>query len=150
MAATNPNGANQHNPDPRQSLFLSYYLDPKSETFSNAYKSAIRAGYEDEYAKNITGQNTSWFSESIRDTYLLKKAEDNLSEFLEMQVTVNKDGIEITDAQLAKIKQDTTKFVAERLGKHKYSTRSEMTGKDGEPIQGNIIVFKDFNDKNKD
>ena len=40
-------------PDPRQSLFLQYYLDPKSKTFSNALQSGIRAGYSAEYSQSI-------------------------------------------------------------------------------------------------
>lgn len=140
---------NQYKADPRQSLFLSYYLDPKSTTFSNAYKSALRAGYEDEYAKNITGQGLDWLSESISDSYLIAKAEQNLKEFLEMD-TVTKvievDGqepIKVQDSQMVKIKQDTTKFVAERLNKAKYSTRNELTGKDGEAIEVDITKSLD-------
>ena len=39
--------------DPRQTAFLTYYLDPKSETFSNALQSGLKAGYKQEYAENI-------------------------------------------------------------------------------------------------
>ena len=144
MAKQNPNKANQYVPDPRQSLFLSYYLDPKSKTFSNAYQSAKKAGYEEEYSQNITSLMPTWLSESIGDQYLIKKAEENLKEFLEMETkTVKPIGdkvVEINDPQLTKIKQDTTKFVAERLNKQKYSTRSELTGAEGKDIVPTFIV----------
>lgn len=131
---------NQHIADPRQSLFKEYYLDPKSETFSNAYQSAIKAGYEESYAERITSnaQGNDWYSETIRDHEMLRKAENNLSEYLTMDtmndVIKGDSVIRIRDTQLEKIKQDTTKFVVERLGKGKYSTRQEVTGKNGEAI----------------
>lgn len=51
---TNPNGANQYLLDPRQIKCWEYYTNPKSETFSNAYQSAIRAGYENTTSLHIT------------------------------------------------------------------------------------------------
>jgi hypothetical protein len=152
MAKQNPNKANQYRPDPRQSLFLQNYLDPKSETFSNAYQSALKAGYEDEYAKVITSDSKGleWLSEAVNDAYLLNKAENNLKEFLEMDInnvrTVGDIDVFVRDPQLAKIKQDTTKFVAERLGKHKYSTRNEVSGPDGEPQQIKVTI-EDYGNK---
>ena len=104
--------------DPRQSLFKEYYLDPNSQTFSNAQQSALRAGYSEEYAKNITGQGNEWFSEIIRDREMIEKAERNLDEFLDL-----------TEDQ--KIRADITKFVASRLSKKKWSERAEITGADG-------------------
>ncbi len=46
----------------QQESFLSYYCDPKSETFSNAYQSAIKAKYSKEYAESITSQLPDWLS----------------------------------------------------------------------------------------
>ena len=49
--------------------------------------------------------------------------------------------IDDIDPQNRKIKQDTAKFVAERLGKDRgYATRTEQTGKDGEPISIQAIT----------
>lgn len=129
---SNPNGANQYKIDPRQSVFLKYYLDPKSKTFSNAYKSALKAGYSKEYAEVIVGQMPKWLSEFLGDISLLDKAERNIKEFLEMEITntgVTKDGKEIyeyDDTGKLKVKADISKFVAERLGKMKWSQRYEF------------------------
>lgn len=159
-AKSNPNGANQFMLDPRQKLCWESYANPKSETFGNAKQSAIRAGYEEVYADTITA--SEWFTGKVRRLNLLHKAEKVLDEMLEMPVTVlkfNKKGdvkeegeedeksVEeesgenpaavfiTTDPALVKIKQDTAKFVAERQGKNDgYSTRSEVTGKDGEKL----------------
>lgn len=128
----NPNGVNQYTePDPRQSLFLSYYLDPKSKTFSNAYQSALKAGYADEYAKVILSQETDWLSESLKSSYLVSKAEKNLDNLL--------------DSEDEKVKADLTKFTLSRLNKEKYSERKELTGEEGKAI--NIVLSPEIADK---
>jgi hypothetical protein len=126
------NIANQFKPDPRQVLFLSYYFDPNSESFSNGLQSAIRAGYGKEYAENLVSNMPKWLSEFVGDQYLVKKAEKNIKEFLEMNVTnqgVTKDGKEIyeyDDAGKIRVKADVSKFILERLNKDKYSQRQEI------------------------
>lgn len=110
---------------PQQENFLSHYLNPKSDTFSNAYKSAKKAGYSEEYAQNITGQMPDWLSESISDMKRLRKAEKVLDEMLDL---------DSNEPSFIKVKQDTAKFLAERLNKTKYSSRAEHTGKDGKDL----------------
>jgi hypothetical protein len=119
---------NQHQPDPRQSLFLAYYLDPKSETFSNAHDSAIKAGYSEEYAKNITGQMPDWLSESIRDNEMLAVAEKRLKQILNFE-PVDKEG-KIDNSLLAN-QMKAINLVAKGIGKAKYSERQEHTGANG-------------------
>lgn len=135
---TNPNGANQYQLDPRQKLCWDLYVNPRSETFGNAYQSAIKAGYKPKTAKCITVE--TWFMEKTRRLNLLNKAEDVLEECLDMptesytsDITGEKEAI-ITSPALIKIKQDTAKFVAERIGKEFYSSRTELTDKDGEKL----------------
>lgn len=135
MADTNPHGANQWVLDPRQKLFWDYYVNPKSETFSNAYQSAISAGYEKTTAEQITV--TEWFLEKTRRMNLLPKAERVLEETLEMEDTnpilyngapLMLDGKALIkrDPALTKIKQDSAKFVASTQGKDVgYSTKTE-------------------------
>ena len=60
---------------PRQILFLKGYLDPKSETFSNALQSALKAGFTQEYAENITNLMPNWLSEAIGSGPIVEKAE---------------------------------------------------------------------------
>lgn len=50
---------------PQQIDFLKYYTDPKSGTFSNATQSAIKAGYSQDYADNLTSLMPDWLSENI-------------------------------------------------------------------------------------
>lgn len=138
MAVTNPNGANQYHLDPRQKLCWDFYVSPKSETFGNAYQSAIKVGYEESYSRTIT--DTEWFCDKVRRLNMLNKAEKVLDEMLDLDtktVKEDEDGEQIIkiDPALVKIKQDTAKFIAERVGKAEgYSTRTEHTGKDGESL----------------
>ncbi len=127
--------ANQHQPDPRQSLFLAYYLNPKSDTFSNAYQSAVKAGYEEEYAKVIVSRDLDWISESVKDSDLIKKAEKALVEALEY-IAVNEEGK--LDAGAGRLKLDAAKLVLKGLAKEKYSERVEQTGANGQPL---VVTF---------
>lgn len=119
MNEPNPNGANQYQSDPRQKMLWELYISPESETFGNAYQSALRAGYTEGTSSQITTEN--WFIEKLRKLNRLEKAEKVLDKTL--------DG---DDLRLA---QDTAKFIAKTLGKRDYSERTELTGKDGEPLE---------------
>lgn len=93
LTKTNPNGVNQYtDPDPRQGLCLSYYLDPKSETFSNMLQSALKAGFTQSYAENLMSIMPAWLSESIGDLDFLSKVERNLSFFLDLETKVQAMG----------------------------------------------------------
>lgn len=142
---TNPNGANQYLLDPRQLKFWEIYANPKSETFGNAYQTALIVGYEDTTATVITSEK--WFLEKLRRLNMLGKAEKVLDGYLEMddeQEFINKGvrtGIKLRHPLLAKVKQDTAKFIAERLGKNEgYSSRTEMTGANGQELPQPILL----------
>ena len=125
------------NRDDRQIKFLSYYLDPESETYSNARQSALKARYSAEYADVITNLGTKWLSDAIRKREtMLVKAERNLDEFLDMDttntaVTKQGDAIQYDDPKLKKIKADVSIFTAETIGKKHYSKRSLLEDEDG-------------------
>lgn len=127
---TNPNGANQFQLDPRQKLCWEYYINPKSKTFGNATQSAIRAKYEPDYADQIT--TVEWFKGKLRRLQLLDKAEKVLDKTLTYEP---EDGEGKVKTDLLRIQTDVAKFVAQTQGKDDgYSTRSEITGKDGESL----------------
>lgn len=139
---TNPNGANQYVADPRQSLFIAYYLDPKSPTFSNALQSGLKAGFAQEYSENILQKMPVWLVEKVekfKASGLLEKAERNMEELLDLPSKVQAMGafgpifaktgkgknqkkvpIMVHATGLLKIKNDMTQFVAERVGRSKY------------------------------
>lgn len=128
---------------PQQEKFLAAYTDPSSKTYSNAYKSALEAGYSEEYSQNITGQLPDWLSEAISDTKLLRKAEKRLNQILDLE-PVTEDGK--TDNYLIANQMKAVTLVAKGLGKNKYSERTEQTGPEGGPIKHTItgmIIAKD-------
>jgi hypothetical protein len=54
---------------PRQQRFISYYLDTSSKSFGNCYQSAIRAGFSDMTARNLTHNKPKWYSEIIGQSF---------------------------------------------------------------------------------
>jgi hypothetical protein len=148
----NPNGANQYQLDPRQLKCWEYYVDPKSETFGNAYQSALKAGYEEATAAQIT--SFDWFVEKRRRLNLLSKSEKVLEETLETPHIVplismfgpvidkeTNQPYQKVEPSILKIKQDTAKFIASTQGKNEgYSQRTEVTGPNGKELPTPILA----------
>lgn len=126
---------------PKQLRFLELYNDPKSATFGNAAGSARAAGFGKNYSRAITYKMPGWLQEAKeRRMEMLKQAEQVLKDTLVMdtKVKVFNGALHIDtkeDSGLRKIKQDSAKFIAERLGKKFYSTRTELTGLEGGPVE---------------
>lgn len=112
---------------PQQQLFLSNYLDPNSETWSNAYQSAKKAGYSEEYSKNMTGQMPEWLSENIKDTALTSKALVNLSDAL--------DGYLDQEGGTKNIQWKATETTLKAMLKEKFASRTELTGANGKELK---------------
>lgn len=58
--------ANQWTITPKQIKFVELWLTPGSATFGNAYRSAVEAGFSDEYSRQITTDTLSleWVAEA--------------------------------------------------------------------------------------
>lgn len=109
--------------DPRQATFIEYYLNPKSETFSNIYQSAIKSGYSETYADNMRAKTLKWVSGNVGEVTkdeLVKKAKKVLKRSLDSE-----------DERLA---QDTAKFIAKT--DIEFSDKQETTVKIVQPILG--------------
>ena len=117
---SNPNGANQYQLDPRQIACWDFYVNPKSETFGNGTQSAIKAGYEPDYADQIT--TVDWFKGKLRRLNMLAKGEKVLDETLDY-IAINEEGK--VDASIGRLKLDAAKVVVTTLGKDEgYSTKT--------------------------
>ena len=46
--------------DPKKQDFLHRYYNPSSETYANAYQSALAAGYSENYSKQIVSVGSRW------------------------------------------------------------------------------------------
>lgn len=156
---TNPYGANQFLLDPRQLKCWEFYVDIKNEeTFSNAYRSALKAGYTEQTSLRITDEN--WFTEKLRRHNLYSKGVKVLDETLDTDHIEKKVGafgyivdpvkktyVYGVNPAILGIKNKAAMFVTERLGKDDgFSTRNELTGKDGKdlpiPILGGLPEAK--------
>lgn len=130
--------------DPKQEAFLAAYTSPKSETFSNAKQSALKAGYSESYAINIMELMPDWLSDSIGDMKRLRKAERLLDKVIDMEA-VDEEG-KVDNALIAnQIKAAT--IYAKGLGKGKYSERTEHTGKDGGAIGIATLNLNELSDE---
>jgi phage terminase small subunit len=120
--------------DPRQALFLEYYLKPGSETFSNIYQSAIKAGYSESYADNMRAKTLDWVSGNVgavTKDELVVKAKTNLKKLL--------------DSTDEKVQADITKFVAKTDAEFSEKTDITSAGKEIQPL---LVKFVDNGNTN--
>lgn len=116
--------------NPQQLDFLRFYDDPTSETFGNAYASAKRANYSDEYSKVIASRQLEWVSENVkRRERLLNKAEKKLETLI--------------DSADDRIAADMAKHITKTLGKDHYSEKQEVEHSGNLTI--NSIAYADNN-----
>jgi len=127
--------------NPQQMAFKEAYLSPKSDTFGNAYKSAKKAGYAEEYAQSITDDRTEWVSRIVGDLKRLDKAEKALDEALSLDIS--KEAGERVDSNIVREKTKVAMFVAKGMAKEKYSERQEMTGPDGKDLTVQVVHYND-------
>lgn len=112
------------NLDPRQALTLSYYTNPKSETFGDLKNSCIRAGFSASYGDSITGKTVKWLSQNVvDDVKRIMQAEKNLDRY----ISLKNDKLETkNDIEKAKLQIDVSKFVLKTRARSKYSEDKEI------------------------
>ncbi len=147
MAETNPNGANQTTSDPREQACWDFYVESIANGRVNAYESAIKAGYEEATAKQITVRR--WFIERLADLdrkEMLSLAEKVLMKTLKYKTHETDDnGNEKVKSDLLRIQVDASKHLTSTLGKNKgYSTKVEGDiGISGEITKHVLVKFMD-------
>ena len=103
----------------QQTTFLKAYTDPKSPTWSNYRQSALKAGYSEEYADNLSSLMPDWLSENIGNTKLLQKANKNLEMAL--------DGLLDDPEKGAKqIQYKATEFVQKGLNRETFGDKADI------------------------
>lgn len=123
---------------PQQENFLAYYTDPRSDTFSNALQSGLKAGYTQEYSESITAQLPDWLSESLGDIKRLRLAEKRLDQILGLEPIDDEGKV---DNGLIANQMKAINLVAKGIGKAKYSERAELTGKDGADLPTPLLAY---------
>lgn len=126
----NPNGANGTTSDPREQICWDNYVKRGLE---NAQQSALDAGYSEDHSRNITLQG--WFKErlaKLKRKDMLSKAEKVLEKTLNYSTEDEEGKVKV---DLLRVQTDVAKTVVTTLGKDEgYSSRSEVTGKDGKEL----------------
>lgn len=117
---------------PQQQEFLKYYFSKNEETFGNAYASGIKAGFSDEYSRNITHLMPKWLSEFIDDEKIVKKAYRNLDMALDGLLDDPEKGSK-------QLQWKASEMTLKTRVKDKFSERTELTGKDGKDLPTPII-----------
>ena len=127
--------------NPQQLEFIKYYFDKKEDTFGNAYQAGIKAGFSDEYSRNITHLMPKWLSEFIEDERLIKKAYRNLDMAL--------DGLLDDPEKGAKnLQYKASELTLKTRQKEKFSERTEVTGADGKDLAPILVKFINGEDEN--
>jgi hypothetical protein len=143
MVQTNPNGANGTTSDPREQTCWDFYVESITKGSANAYQSAIKAGYEEATAKQITVRR--WFIERLEDLdrkEMLSLAEKVLMKTLKYKTDcIDEEGNEKIKSDVLRIQVDASKHLTSTLGKDKgYSTRNELTGANGQDLIPDSIL----------
>lgn len=127
---------NQWRANPRQLLFMRYYLDPSEpQTFSNAYKSALKAGYSNQTARDIASTNRNkWLQEYTNKSNLeLEHLEQQLSELIIDKNSVNSKSIDDTRLKAIELVAKLKGYMIER--KQVQSVVKVELGKVNAPIE---------------
>lgn len=118
--------ASLHGLSVAQQLFISFWLNPNSETFSDIEKSAVKAGLDPAKVTRQIKNQAAWVytaQQTFLDDLCVDAAKQNMYDFLTTPIT----GVETALKKTAlKIKADFTKFVLERKGGFHSSTAHEI------------------------
>lgn len=113
---------------------VSFYLDVNSETYGDAIKSAIKAGIKPLPA-SVIEKNPAWKLAVASLSGLLNQAKDNINEFLTLDAG--------RDHKLLQIKQNSTHYVLDTLGKRTFNKTIN------ENVKNNVIVFNNVKKINR-
>ena len=125
-------------PSQKQLEFVRWYTSPASPTYDNVLQSALRAGYTESYAKNDAYRKLKPMAKKLVTSKLAKDVDKSIErgQFYTDLLTDSEKGIAKRvrmdtkdDIKLIQVQQKEQQFVAERLGKERWSTReSEEKG----------------------
>lgn len=113
----NKKDTNEYHFDLRQDVAWNLYTDQRSDTFNNAYRSAVKAGYSENTAKRISVEKW-WINKIHILREMMPLVEKNIMEDLSIEKSEGKE--------MRKIRSEMTKFTASTVGRAKYHTKTEV------------------------
>lgn len=124
-------------PSQKQLDFVRWYTSPASPTYDNALQSAISAGFSESYAKSHASRRLVPLAKQMIKTKYSKQADRKADKAVEKaafyrdlldkaEKNIEKDLSIPDDADIKErhLKQKSTHFTAERLGKEQWSTKT--------------------------
>ena len=142
MAETEATTKKDRNYTPQQIDFAMRYYLPNSPTYGNALQSALKAGYSESYAKNITVEieraNLKWIGEVIQE--ITGKPTDKKNLVAKAKKVLNKS----LDSNDDKLAQDTAKFIAKSTTE--FSEKQDITT-GGDKLTVALTEYIDGGDK---
>ena len=148
----NKKDTSEYHFDLRQDIAWNLYTDQRSETFNNAYKSAVKAGFSDSTSRCI-GSEQWWINKIKMLREMLPLAEEILMEDMKLEprepMLINQQIEYKVNPQLRKIRNETGKFIASTVGRAKYHTKTEIESNniislvEGNSLLDNLFKKKD-------
>ncbi|MDO4759536.1 MAG: hypothetical protein Q4A30_02010 [Candidatus Saccharibacteria bacterium] len=130
---------------PQQVDFALRYFLPSSPTFGNALQSALKAGFSESYARNITAESNrslDWFDKIIQE--ITGKPEDKANLVAKAKKVLSRS----LDSPDDKLAQDTAKFIAKT--DPEFSEKQDITsGGEKIDIPVALVEFADGKSKRK-
>ena len=126
---------------PQQLDFAMRYYMPNSPTYGNALQSALKAGFSETYAKNITIKDLDWVEKILLE--IVGKPEDKANLVAKAKKVLSKS----LDSPDDKLAQDTAKFIANTDSE--FSKKQDFTS-GGEKIQAPVALVEFADGKGED
>jgi hypothetical protein len=114
---------------PRQVEFIKAYMSPSSDTYNNAKRSAMKAGFSETYANQITAVAPDWLQETTREI-TNKTLVDKAIQSLDATLSDKKN----------KNNHDATKFTLSKLSKDFQDKEAIDITSAGLPIQDAVVT----------
>lgn len=124
----------------QQMEFMVAFCSPNTKTFQNIRQSALKAGYSESYANNITTKDTQWIEDLMG--VIVGKSTDKKN-LVEKSKKVLSKSLDSGDQKLA---QDTAKFIASTTAE--FSKKGDVTtGGDKMVAPVTLVEFVDGEDE---
>ena len=107
---------------PQQIDFAMRYYLPNSPTYGNALQSALKAGFSETYAKNITVFDLKWLEDIVLE--IIGEPTDKKNLVAKSKRVLNRS----LDSKNDKLAQDTAKFIA--MSDREFSLKQDITSGD--------------------
>jgi hypothetical protein len=130
--------------NPRQELCWALYINPDSDTFGNAYASAIKAGYEETTSLIIT--TSPWFQKKLERLNRANRALKNLDEVINLEIKEMDDKDGLLRSDLLKHRSEISNKILEVTNDEWNPKRKIDITSQGDKVVGITYIIPDKKD----